>query len=77
MSLIIMVGTGYGTAAVEMLTCGPTAAIASLGPAFTLAVPAKVVVVQFEVPASRVETVVPDATKVPAGVAATGRPEFN
>jgi hypothetical protein len=60
-----------------MLTCGPTAAIANPGPALTLALSAKVVVVQFELPASRVETVVPDATKVPAGVAATGTPEFN
>jgi len=60
-----------------MLTCGPTAAIAKPGPAFTLAGAANVFVVQFEVPASRVETVVPDATKVPAGVAATGTPEFN
>jgi len=68
---------GYGTAAVETLTCGPTAAIANPGPAFTLAVSANVCVVQVEVPARRVETVVPDATNVPAGVAATGTPELN
>ena len=61
----------------EMLTCGPTAAIANPGPAFTLALSENVNVVQFEVPASRVETVVPDATNVPAVVAATGRPELN
>ena len=60
-----------------MLTCGPTAAIANAGPAFILAVSENACVVQFDVPASRVETVVPDATKVPAGVAATGKPELN
>src|SRR5215475_10016078 len=61
----------YGTAAVETLTCGPTKAITVPGPAFAIALPENVCVVQLEVPASRVDTVVPDATNVPAGVAAT------
>jgi hypothetical protein len=47
------------------------------GPALTVALPEKVWVVQFEVPARRVDTVVPDATNVPAGVAATGTPELS
>jgi len=47
------------------------------GPALTIALPEKVCVVQLDEPASRVETVVPDATNVPAGVAATGSPELN
>ena len=67
----------YGTLAVDTLTCGPNTAMARPGAAFTLAALEKVCCVQFDEPASLVDTVVPPATNVPAGVAAICVPEFS
>ena len=60
-----------------MLTCGPNTAIARPGAAFTVAGFANVCWLQFDLPASRVDTVVPPATNVPAGVATIWVAEFS
>jgi hypothetical protein len=59
----------YGTAAVATLTSGAPTAIARPAAAFTSSGFANVRWLQVELPASRVDTVAPPATKVPVGVA--------